>query len=363
MRVEKYYTSMEHLLDVFQKHARAMGFRAETVPEYARWKLELRNKLRQMTGLDTMETCELKPQRLESIQMDGYRRDKLLIQTEPDVWMPFYVLIPDGRAPESRTPCVIATHGHASAGKWSVGGRSDIPAVERQIRTFNYTYGIEFVRQGYLVFCPDARAFGERREWTMQGEEEEQFLNSSCTQLNHMALGLGQSVTGMWTWDLMRLADYIKTRDDCGDIACTGLSGGGLQALWLAAMDDRIQCAVVSGYFYGYKDSLLRRSSNCGCNYVPGLWKTVDMGDLGALIAPRALLIESGLFDPLNGERGIDNVTEQYEITRQAYLLLGAEQQLQHHTFPGEHRWNGECTYDFVNNALRSAYSTNRQTI
>jgi hypothetical protein len=83
-------------------------------------------------------------------------------------------------------------------------------------------------------------------------------------------------------------------------------------------MDDRIKCAVVSGYFYGYKDSLLKRSDNCGCNYVPHLWEYIDMCDLGALIAPRPLLIESGTEDDLNGERGIENVLEQVAATRKA---------------------------------------------
>ena len=77
--------------------------------------------------------------------------------------------------------------------------------------------------------------------------------------LNHMAMPLGQTVTGMWTWDLMRLIDHVETRPECdaSRIGCAGLSGGGLRTLWLAALDERIRCAVVSGYFYRYRESLL----------------------------------------------------------------------------------------------------------
>ncbi len=71
-------------------------------------------------------------------------------------------------------------------------------------------------------------------------------------------------------------------------------------------------------------------------------------GDLGALIAPRALLIETGTDDPLNGARGVANVTEQVEITRAAYRLFGQEDRLYHHIFLGEHRWHGEKTYGFM---------------
>ena len=76
------------------------------------------------------------------------------------------------------------------------------------------------------------------------------------------------------------------------------------------------------------------------------------MGDIGALIAPRPLLIETGDQDPLNGTRGLVNVIEQVDITRLAYRVLGADDLLMHFIFQGEHRWNGEKTYDFVSQAL-----------
>jgi dienelactone hydrolase len=169
-------------------------------------------------------------------------------------------------------------------------------------------------------------------------------LGGSCALLNHMAIPLGQTVTGMWTWDLMRLIDYIATRPECDAdrIGSAGLSGGGLQTLWLAALDERVKCAVDSGYFYGYKDALLKLNGNCSCNYIPGLWKLADMGDIAALIAPRPFFVETGDADGLNGERGIANTSEQVAITRQAYELYGAADRLVQHIFAGEHRWCGE---------------------
>jgi len=266
------------------------------------------------------------------------------------------MLKPDGVKTGEKLPTVICPHGHGTAGKNSPAGRVDIPAVAEVCERSNSDYGVQFVKRGYMVFCPDARAFGERRENTLQGDDEHSFMSSSCVQLNHMAICLGMSLTGMWAWDLMRLIDYIQTLGDCdGDkIACGGLSGGGLQTLWLSAMDDRVKCAVASGYFYGYKDSLLRLSGNCGCNYVPKLWNYVNMGDIGALIAPRAFLVQTGDKDALNGERGVVNVTEQAEITRRAYRALNCEDNFLHHIFDGGHVWNGEKTYDFVSRALNN---------
>ena len=205
------------------------------------------------------------------------------IHTEPGVVMPLYALLPDDLKAGERRPVVIAPHGHGSGGKNMTAGRRDIPAVADAIDKYNGAYAERFAQAGLIVFAPDARAFGERREPVGQANDEDSFMRSTCTPLNNAAISLGQTVTGMWTWDLMRLVDYVLTRDDCDPsrIACAGLSGGGLQTLWLAAMDDRVCAAVVSGYFYGNRDSLLDINDNCGCNFVPGLWQAVDMGDLG----------------------------------------------------------------------------------
>jgi dienelactone hydrolase len=345
-----YYTSQERMLDLYDREAAKSRFTGSSPEEFEAWKNTFRKQLTEITGIDRTESCDLTPKQLESVQMDGYKRDKLLIQTEPDVWMPFYVLIPDGAEETGKNPCMIAPHGHGGGGKYAVAGRRDIPSVKEKIEAIHYDYGVDFVRQGYITFCPDARGFGERREWMGQQDQEASFMNSTCIPLNHMAICMGRSLTGLWTWDLMRLIDYIVTREDCDPerIGCGGLSGGGLQTLWVTAMDDRIKCAVVSGYFYGYKDSLLRLSVNCGCNYVPHLWEYADMGDLGALIAPRPLLIETGSLDPLNGERGVPNVTEQVEIAQKSYRLFNMDERITHFVFEGMHEWNGEKTPAFL---------------
>ncbi len=114
-----------------------------------------------------------------------------------------------------------------------------------------------------------------------------------------------------------------------------------------------MDCAVISGYFYGVADALLHLADNCDCNYVPHLWEYADMGDCASLIAPRPLLIEAARQDSLNGPRGIDNVLEQYAITREAYVLLGHEDHLALDTFDGGHVWHGEHSLPWLDRWLR----------
>ena len=332
---------------IYQAHAyfqqrwnavnRKLSFSAENMDDWRVWRRKTMKRLRSLIGYDAMTKVPLNAKVTEELNLKDYMRQRVEIETEPGIIMPLYVLIPKGSSPPY--PVVIAPHGHSSGGKLAVAGCRELPEIDETIDKHNYDYGLQFVQAGFITFCPDARGFGERQEEAAKGD----ILSSSCQWLNNMAYPLGQTVTGMWTWDMHRLVDYAQSRTDCiaGRIGCAGLSGGGLQTLWATALDTRIKCAVISGYLYGYKESLLDMHMNCSCNYVPHLYENVDMGDIGALIAPRPLLVETGTRDPLNGASGVKNVRSQMRIMRSAYRLLGAQDLLKHDVFEGEHCWHG----------------------
>ena len=343
------YMTQTYLRNRWDSVGRKLAFSAETPAELRAWRQKTCAKLMELTGFDTMQPCPLNPVITEETDQGDYIRQRVEIETEPGVIMPLYALVPKGEGP---WPAVMAPHGHGSGGKYSPAGRRDIPELVETIEVHNYDYGVQFAREGFIVFCPDARGFGERQERLAKGN----ILSNSCYWINAMAYPLGQTVTGMWAWDLTRLVDYIETREDCapGKIGCAGLSGGGLQTLWVSAFDERIRCAVISGYFYGYKESLLDMHGNCSCNYVPHLYEYVDIGEVGALIAPRPVLIETGDKDGLNGASGLDNVIPQVEILRRAYRITGDEGLVSHDVFHGEHRWNGKQAIPWMKRFLQS---------
>ncbi len=332
----KYFTCVDYLKRRFDSMPKKLAFRAETKNEWQSWRNKLINKLKDLTGYNTMQACSLQSKVTEKVEREGFLRERVEVQTEPGVIMPIYVLIPK-EFDCQRLPAVIAAHGHHSGGKITVAGCVEIPGVAERIRNYNYDYGVQFVREGFIVFCPDARGFGERREATAQNNDNP--FTSSCEQLNHMAYPLGQTVIGMWAWDISRIIDYIKERRDCDPnrVGCVGLSGGGMQTLWASAFDDRIGCAVISGYFFDYRYLVNASLGNCSCNFVPHLYKYANMGDIAALIAPRPLLIERGTKDELSD--GVEG--EQYEIIKKAYNLLEAEDRLETDIFEGGHMWHG----------------------
>jgi dienelactone hydrolase len=348
--IKMFYTCEEQIKKRWNEQGRKNQFSAKSIEEFQEWKESVRKILKELIGLDRMESCSLNPQCLERVEIeDGIIREKILIQVEPEVYMPVYVLIPPKKG-EEKLSCFLAPCGHQGAGKYSVAGVRDIPAVADKIELFHYDYGLKMAKLGYVALCPDARGFGERREKALQGEEEDEFINSTCFHLAHMAEPLGMTLAGMNTWDLMRLLDYVEERGewDIDTIGCVGFSGGGMQTFWLSALDDRVKKIIISGYFYGVEDSLLKLNGNCSCNYVPHLWEHVDMGDMGALLAPRPLMIQSGREDHLNGERGIMNVEEQLLVVKDAYNLFGMEDRIYHDVWDGGHCFHQEHIEEFL---------------
>lgn len=345
-----YYTTYKRLLHLYDCNNRKLRYASTNIQEHSIWEEKLRKKLVDLIGMNKLKPGSMKCKLLETVSFEGYERRKYILETEEDVWMPFYQLIPYRSNIEETYIPVITLHGHGGFAKEGVAGAYDENGKEF-VERYRCSYGLDLVKAGYMVFCPDARGSGERRELLNQGDAIGKQLESSCNSLNFTAMSLGYTLTGWWTWDLIKLVDYITTLNDCNveKLSTVGFSGGGLQALWLSALDKRINNTVISGYYHSYRDTILR-TNQCGCNFVPNLYEYADICDIGALIAPRNLLIESGNMDPLNGERGIKDVIEQVNITKEAYKVTNSLHKLHHVIYDGEHRWYGDNVISFLSN-------------
>lgn len=346
--ISQYYGSLPNMKSKFDRFARKDFFKGQTREEWEKWALASRKTLADLLGLDKMDHVPLMPRLVETVIAEpGIKKEKVLIQTEEDVWVPMYILIPENI---DRPKVFITPPGHQGAGKFSVAGVREIPAVADAILKYNYDYGMQLARLGFVAVCPDCRGFGERRDEALQHDDEKSFLTSSCFHLAHMAEPLGETVIGMCVWDLMKIMDYVLSRTewDTSQVSCLGFSGGGMQTLYFSALDERVHNVFISGYLYGFKDSLLILNGNCSCNYVPHLWEHFDMGDIASLIAPRNLMVQSCRADHLNGHRGLDNVYEQMDIIRAAYRLYDAEDRIIHDIEEGGHCWHDTHLKEYI---------------
>lgn len=344
---DHYYDSRQFFSDYFKRHSRQSGL-PEGIADrrgLAAWQRRARRMLTRLIGLDRMEGCPPKARKLGSTDCGDHFRERWLMDTQPLVQMPFYILRPTGSAGR-RLPAVICPNGHLGGGASSVAGYAVSPAVEKAMADFNYAYGVDFVRAGFLAVCPEARGMGQRSEKEIRHD----ILQESCHHLQLMGLPLGFTVAGMWTFDLMRLVDHLVgwSDVDATAVGCAGFSGGGGQTLLLAALDKRIRAAIVSGYFFGQRESFLEHPFHCDCIAVPHMWEHFDLGDIGAMIARRPLLVQSGNSDPLNGASGLRNVQSQIKIVRRAWRTAGAPERFEHHIHAGGHQWYSQGAAEWM---------------
>jgi dienelactone hydrolase len=161
------------------------------------------------------------------------------------------------------------------------------------------------------------------------------------------AVAAGTNPLAQNLWDLACALDVLEQHPlvDGDRIGMVGLSYGGTATLFLAAYDDRVRAAVVSGYFCEWRESHRVPWNLCGSQVLPGMLGTLEHVDLGALVAPRPLLIETGTEDlifPVAGARR--------EVSRlqAVYEALGVPDSLEHDVFEGDHRWHGDRAYPFL---------------
>ena len=72
-----------------------------------------------------------------------------------------------------------------------------------------------------------------------------------------------------------------------------GLSYGATMTLFLAAWDQRVAASVVSCYFSSWAEAHKMPWNMCGSQVLVGMLGQIEHVDLGALVAPRPLLVES----------------------------------------------------------------------
>ena len=171
---------------------------------------------------------------------------------------------------------------------------------------------LELARAGFVTLTVEPRGFGRL------GAVEH-------LRLDAVARLMSRTWHGLLVQDGMRAIDYLLTRSevDPARIGVAGLGIGGAHAMYTAALDARVQAAVVDGYLGRYLvDSL--DQERCTCNDIPGILRCAEMGDVAALIAPRSVLYVNGRHDP-----GTNPYARQaWAIARHAYQVLGVPQRI-----------------------------------
>jgi len=272
---------------------------------------------------------------LEEVCADGYLRQAVVFDSEDTMSVPAYLLIPNDRVAPG--PAVLAIHGHGP-GKSVVCGLETTEAP-------NGDYAHQLARRGYVVLAPDLRCFGERQDWNPPD-------HYACdTNLVHAVMA-GVSPLTQNLWDLRVCLDVLAAHPlvDAARLGACGLSYGATMTLFLAACDERVAAAVVSGYFSSWSEAHKMPWNMCGSQVLPHMLGRLEHTDLGALVAPRPLLVETGAGDDLFPRAAAE---ESVARLRAVYDELGGGAgALVHDVFDGGHQWHGDAAYPFFDRWL-----------
>jgi dienelactone hydrolase len=156
----------------------------------------------------------------------------------------------------------------------------------------------------------------------------------------------GISLMGLQLWDSIRAVDFLLSLPDVDKrrIACTGASGGGTQTFMLTAVDDRVAVSapavMISAHMQG----------GCLCENAPGLRIDTNNMEIGAMMAPRPMLMIAA-----TGDWTKNTATVEYPAIRSVYQLFGAEDKVEYKIFTAQHNYNKdsrEAMYAFFNRWL-----------
>ena len=319
-------------------------FKGTSAEEFSLWQADTVKKLEKILCFDKIADCELiceKTEEIDDLKTAGgfeYKRMLWNISTAEGLIMPVYMLVPKNNG--NGIPA-IAVHCHGSDGKNGMVGMISEELYKNSAR-FTFTYAFDMLEKGYTVFCPDILGSGSRKSISINRLKE-----SDCSVLNFTLMALGMNLQGVIIWELKKLIDFIQTMDlDMEKLVCVGFSGGGLETLWLAAMDDRVKTAYISGYFHSLKMTLLQ-SNFCGCNFINDLWSIIDLDILAELAAPKKLYIETGREDKLNGDDDLKNVYQLVENVKNIYEKYFNAEDFKFAVCSGGHRWYGYFLNEF----------------
>ena len=255
---------------------------------------------------------------------NGLRTIRFSFAAEAGVRVPGLLLKPV--ATKGRRPVVIVLHGTGSN-------------KERQLPVLH-----ELAKHEFMAVAIDGRHHGERTKAGIGSVEYNEAMLNAWFGSRKLPF-LYDTV-----WDVMRLMDYLVTRDDVDParIGLIGFSKGGMEGYLAAAADPRIAvvvpCIAVQSFCWAldneswrsrvdtFRPAIEAAAKNEGDEVnaafvrrfydrvVPGIYGQFDGPAMVPLIAPRPLLIVNGDADPRTPMPGVNEclatTTKAYEAAQ-----------------------------------------------
>ncbi|MCH2573366.1 acetylxylan esterase [Candidatus Poribacteria bacterium] len=262
----------------------------------------------QYPNFEPLLKLPLNPQIFGKIERSDYTVEKVYFESYPGFFCTGNLYRPRGK--DGPFPAIVSPHGHWDRGRLENIERGSIPG-----RCIN------FAKQGYVIFSYDMVGYND----SGQQVDHRSFPNGDREAI------WGISLLGLQLQNAIRSIDFLQSLPDVDPdrIACTGASGGGTQAFMLMAIDDRIKVSapvnMISAHMQG----------GCLCENAPNLRIDFSNIEIGAMMAPRPLLLVSA-----TGDWTKDTPDVEYPAIHSIYQHFGAADKIHQVQIDAEHNYN-----------------------
>ncbi len=336
-----------YLKRIYDESRQGYAFRQDYPGGFEKWQQDARAVLVRKLGLDRIASTvseHVPVVELEAAEdLGDYSRQRGVIETEPDVRIPFWLLKPKGDGP---WPLGVFPHGHDSRGHDTTAGVYASDAHREKSLAEDRDVAVQAAKLGFLAIAPAVRGLSTDGVPDLYGRHGDRACRS---HVMHCLLA-GRTAMGERVWDMQRIIDWAADLPEVDEsrVLMMGNSGGGMVTVFAAACDPRIGIAVPSCSFA----PTVSRSGyvfHCDCNMVPGLMELGGLPGVAGLIAPRRLLAVNGrkdtLFSQAEVERGAEHV-------RKIYQAAGASDRFEHRWGDEGHRFYKDLMWPFVKATL-----------
>jgi cephalosporin-C deacetylase-like acetyl esterase len=249
-------------------------------------------------------------------QRDGYSVGKYAMKGEGDYVIPFLLYVPDDGL--SKHPALVYLHPEGKIAEARPGGE-----IER------------LVKQGYIVAATDVLGTGETR-------------NTASRELAPAYTGVltGHSVVGIQAGDIVRIAGYLRSREDVdpGRVGALAYDGLCIPLMHATAFDTVIRQVILVRPLISYRSVAMNRFYRVGLTRnegggtrhpfevdfswgVAGALKAYDLPDLIGCLAPRrVILVEST--DQMLKPASEALIRRETELPHQAFIRQNAGENL-----------------------------------
>ena len=246
-----------------------------------------------------------------TIRRPGYRIEKLYYESLPGLYVPANLYIPDDiREP---VPAILYVCGHSRTQKVSY-----------------QPHPRKFAQLGFVCLIIETIQWGE-----VLGDHWGCYARGWFHWYSR-----GYNPGGVELWNGIRGLDLLCERPevDQSRLGVTGISGGGTQSWYIAAADPRIKAVAPVCGTSTVNSHIHQRTidGHCDCMMPVNTYRW-DFHDIGALIAPRPLLIASADRDGLNS---IEAVRDVYARVKGIYELYGQADNIFLVETPGGHSYH-----------------------